>query len=156
MKCISVCKWCESVSARLSAAWQMRWMILLSCACWYVCCIFTTVNMNKIFLFLITPRWRIITMTAFLKPFQGVLSWEPSPGLGASTHQLLSSNCYRYWFSLQPRGLHAQDASKAAPPQLPNMSQMTRRYTLFLFKCLSKMFSGGHSQEHRTMCYNVL
>lgn len=109
--------------------------------------VFSTVNMNKIFLFLNTPPFN---------PCQGVLSWEPSPGLGASTHQLLSPHCYRYWFSLQPRGLHAQDASKAAPPQLPNMSHITTRYTSFLFKSLSKMFSGGHSQEHADFSSNFL
>lgn len=62
-------------------------------------------------------------------PPPGFLSWEPPPGPGAPTHQLLPPHCYRYWLSLQPRGLHAQDASKAAPPQLPNMSHITTRYT---------------------------
>lgn len=58
----------------------------------------------------------------------GLLPWEPSPGVGASTHQFLPPHRHRHWLPLQPGGLHAQDASKAAPPQLPNMSHITTRY----------------------------
>lgn len=58
----------------------------------------------------------------------GLLPWEPSPGPGASTHQLLPPHRHRHRLPFQPGGLHAQDASKAAPPQLPNMSHITTRY----------------------------
>lgn len=83
---------------------------------------------------------------------QGIFSWEPPPGLGAPTHQLLPPHRYWHWLSLQPRGLHAQDASKAAPPQLPNMSHITTRYTSFLIQPRSpwvKMFCGGKRPRRR-------
>lgn len=86
--------------------------------------------------------------------FQGVVSWEPSPRAGAPTHQLLPPHHHWYWLSLQPRGLHAEDASKAAPPQLPIMSRITTRHTSFLVTSLSFSLAKISSTTKRRKAWN--
>lgn len=46
-----------------------------------------------------------------LSAYRGLFSWKPSPGLGAPTHQLFPPHRHRHRLSLQPRWLHAKDAS---------------------------------------------